>query len=133
MTYLLPWERVYWLLTSNGLFSWICYSSFQPSYHNIILWHIDPLLGKDLETNNETTATAMQRCSKHASTTIELLSEMVFCTWFIHRGYKEDSWSELSVESQPVKRRLGGWCEIATSLGFSCQLRDEFCTMKIES
>jgi hypothetical protein len=35
-----------------------------------ILWRIEPLLGKDLETNNETTAVAMQ----HASTTIELLS-----------------------------------------------------------
>jgi hypothetical protein len=26
---------------------------------------------------------------------------------------------QLSVESRPVKRRLGGWCEMATSLGFS--------------
>jgi hypothetical protein len=30
------------------------------------LWHIDPLLGKDLETNNETTAVAMQQRGKHA-------------------------------------------------------------------
>jgi hypothetical protein len=29
-------------------------------------------------------------------------------------------------ESQPVKRRLGGWCEMAASLGVS-QLRVEFC------
>jgi hypothetical protein len=30
----------------------------------MILWRIDPLLGKDLGTNNETTAVAMQRCCK---------------------------------------------------------------------
>jgi hypothetical protein len=69
----------------------------------------------------------MQWRGKHASTTIELLSEMVFCTWPVQRGYKEDSWSELSAESQAVKGRLGGWCEMATSLGVSCPLRDEFC------
>jgi hypothetical protein len=44
-----------------------------------ILWCIDPLLGIDLETNNETTAVAMQWHSKHASTTIELLLETVLC------------------------------------------------------
>jgi hypothetical protein len=33
-----------------------------------------------------------------------------------------------SVESQPVKRRLGGWCEMAASQGVSCQLRVGFCT-----
>jgi hypothetical protein len=104
-----------------------CYSGFQPLYHNIILWCTDPLLGKYLETNNETTAIAMQLPGKHASTTIVLLSETVFRTWSVQRGYKEDSWSELSAESQPVKRRLGGWCEMATSLGVSFQLRDEFC------
>jgi hypothetical protein len=48
------------------------------------------------------------------------------------------------VESQPVKRRLGGWCEMAASPGVSqltenlvessesavgsCRLRVEFCT-----
>jgi hypothetical protein len=37
------------------------------------MWRIDPLQGKCLETNNETTFVAMQRRSKHASTTIELL------------------------------------------------------------
>jgi hypothetical protein len=33
---------------------------------------------------------------------------------------KEDNWSnpvQLSVESQPVKRTLGSWCEMATTLG----------------
>jgi hypothetical protein len=48
------------------------------SYSNV-LWHIDPLLGKDLETDSETTAIAMQQHSKHTSTTIELLLEMVLC------------------------------------------------------
>jgi hypothetical protein len=42
-----------------------------------ILWRIDPLLGKSLETNNETTAVAMQRRCKHTSTTVELLLETV--------------------------------------------------------
>jgi hypothetical protein len=36
-----------------------------------ILWRIDPLLGKDLETDYETTTVAMQRCGKHTYTTIE--------------------------------------------------------------
>jgi hypothetical protein len=35
------------------------------------MWRIDPLLGKDLETNK--TFVAMQRRSKHASTIIQLL------------------------------------------------------------
>jgi hypothetical protein len=38
-----------------------------------ILWRVDPLLGRDLETNSETTGVAMQRRGKHTSTTIELL------------------------------------------------------------
>jgi negative regulator of sigma E activity len=34
--------------------------------------------------------------------------------------------SQLSVESHPVKRRLGGWCEMVASLGVvSCQLLAE--------
>jgi hypothetical protein len=44
----------------------------------LLLRRIDPLLGKDLETNNGT-ANAMQQRGKHASTTIELLLETVFC------------------------------------------------------
>jgi hypothetical protein len=35
------------------------------------------LLGKDLETSNEITAIATQRCSKNASTTTEFLLESV--------------------------------------------------------
>jgi hypothetical protein len=41
------------------------------------LWRIDPLLGKELETSNETTAIIMQRRGKHASTKIVLQLESV--------------------------------------------------------
>jgi hypothetical protein len=50
------------------------------------MWRIDQLLRKDLETNNETTAVAMQQRGKHASTTIELLLEMVFSARSMQRG-----------------------------------------------
>jgi hypothetical protein len=51
---------------------------------------IDLLLGKDPETNNETTV-AMQWRGKHASTTIELLLETVFSTQSMLRSYIEDN------------------------------------------
>jgi hypothetical protein len=35
-----------------------------------LLWHVDLLLGKDVGTNKETTAVAVHRLGKHASTTI---------------------------------------------------------------
>jgi hypothetical protein len=41
------------------------------------VWRIDPLLGKDLETSNKTTAIAMQQHGKHACMTIEVLLEMI--------------------------------------------------------
>jgi hypothetical protein len=44
------------------------------------MWSIDPLLGKYIKTDNETTAFATQRRGKHASTTIKLLLEIVFST-----------------------------------------------------
>jgi riboflavin synthase len=47
---------------------------------------MDPLLGRDLETNKETTAVAMQRRRKHASATIKLLLETVFSTRSVQRG-----------------------------------------------
>jgi hypothetical protein len=40
---------------------------------------MNPLLDKDLETNNETTAVSMQRRSKRASTAIEWLLETMLC------------------------------------------------------
>jgi hypothetical protein len=54
------------------------------------MWRIDPLLGKDLETN-DMTAVAMQWRGNHAST-IELLLETVFSTRSVQRVYKEDNW-----------------------------------------
>jgi hypothetical protein len=38
------------------------------------LWHIDPLVGNDRETNNETTAIAMQQLRKYA-TVLETLQD----------------------------------------------------------
>jgi hypothetical protein len=52
------------------------------------------LLGKDFETNNDTTVIAMQRRGKHGSTTIKLLLETVFSTWCVQRGYKKDNWGD---------------------------------------
>jgi hypothetical protein len=56
------------------------------------LWYIDPLLGKDLETKNETTAVAIKRRDKHACTTLDILLETVFSARSVQRGYKEDNW-----------------------------------------
>jgi hypothetical protein len=52
----------------------------------LIFWPINPLPGKDLETNNETTV-AMQRRCKHAFTTIELLLGTVFSTRSVPMRY----------------------------------------------
>jgi hypothetical protein len=46
----------------------------------MILWGIDTLPGKDLDTSNKKTAIAMQQSGKHVSTTIELLLETAFST-----------------------------------------------------
>jgi hypothetical protein len=61
-------------------------------YWWLLLWRIDTLLGKDFETNNETTVVATQRHGKHASTTIDLLLETVVSNRSLQRDYKEDSW-----------------------------------------
>jgi hypothetical protein len=45
-----------------------------------IVRRIDPLLDKDLEMNNETTAVDIQRHGKYASTTIRLLLKTVLST-----------------------------------------------------
>jgi hypothetical protein len=50
-----------------------------------IMWLTDPLLGKDLETNNETTAVTIQRRGKHASVIIELLLKTVLCNPLLGR------------------------------------------------
>jgi hypothetical protein len=49
---------------------------------------IDPLLGKDIETNDETISVAMQRSGKYASTTTDLLFETVFSSRSVQSGYK---------------------------------------------
>jgi hypothetical protein len=92
----------------------------------LVLCRIAPLLGKHLETNNETTAVATQRSGKHASTSTELLLETVFSTRSVQRDYKEDIWATQSVESQPAKRRLMRlvWNGRQPE---SYQLRVEFC------
>jgi hypothetical protein len=38
-------------------------------------------------------AASRQRHGKHASTTIQLLLETMFCTQSVQRGYKKDNWS----------------------------------------
>jgi hypothetical protein len=40
------------------------------------LWHIDPLLGNDHETNNETTAVARQRPERNNG---NIVGSSVFC------------------------------------------------------
>jgi hypothetical protein len=45
--------------------------------------------------------------------------------WSVPRGYIAMTPAEESVVSQSVKRRLRGWCEMATSLGVS-QLKQQF-------
>jgi hypothetical protein len=52
-------------------------------------------------------------------TTIEGLLEVVFSVASTPRLYSEDPRAAegSSAERQPVKRRLEGWCEMATSLG----------------
>jgi hypothetical protein len=49
--------------------------------HNltIVLWHIDPLQGRDLERNNGATAIVMQRRGKYASTIIVTWKRCVLC------------------------------------------------------
>jgi hypothetical protein len=57
-------------------------------------------------------------------TAIERLLEAAFSVGSTPRLYSEDPRPAegISVESQPVQRRLGGLCEMATSLE-PCQLR----------
>jgi hypothetical protein len=79
----------------------------------MILWRIEPLPRKYLETNNEATAVAMQQRGKHVSTKIELLLETAFSTRSVQ--WKIIGTTQL-VENQFLKRRLGSWCEMAASL-----------------
>jgi hypothetical protein len=86
-----------------------------------------------------------QGISKHilaatnTNTTIELPFETVFSTRSVQSGYKEDNWSDpvscqCSEGSQLVKRRLGGWCEMAANLAVvSWELSSAWEAVKIES
>jgi hypothetical protein len=67
------------------------------------MWRTDPLLVKDLETN-DTTDVAWQRRGKNASTT-ELLLETVFSTRSVQRGYNKDNCGD------PVSWGLSSACE----------------------
>jgi hypothetical protein len=49
--------------------------------------------------------------------TVKGLLEVVFSDGSAMRLYSEDLMQCSSVGSQPVKRRLGGWCEMVASLG----------------
>jgi pyruvate/oxaloacetate carboxyltransferase len=80
----------------------------------LVLWRIDPLLGKDLERNNETIAVAMQGRGKHTPTTIKLLSETVFYTRSVQRGYKEDNRVEAGLNTSTVALRVVGGVEKGT-------------------
>jgi hypothetical protein len=114
--------------------------SYNTSYTILnVLWLIDPFLGSDHKTNNETTFAARQQIlisknrwpllpfGKHIPAavdmhaTLEELLEKSSMQSFL-RCYNWD-WLEqpvqCSVESQAVKRRLGGWCEMAAHLGAS--------------
>jgi hypothetical protein len=94
---------------------------------------LQPLLCSTRINNSVMQPISRQWIGKHIPVTpnthrtIELLLETVFSTCSVHSGYKEDNWGgpvsfQLSVGSQPVKRGLGGWCEMAASLGVSCYL-----------
>jgi hypothetical protein len=63
--------NMYWIIKKNILE--INFLLIIQKLSRKVLWHTDPLLVKDIETNNETTAVAMQQRRKHASTTIDLL------------------------------------------------------------
>jgi hypothetical protein len=52
-------------------------------------------------------------------TTIEKLLEEVFSVGFALKLYSKDLRQCSSVDSQAVKRRLVGWCEMTASLGAS--------------
>jgi hypothetical protein len=58
--------------------------------------------------------------TKNTHTTVELFLETVLSIRSVHKGViRKTIWATQSVESQPVKRRLGGWCEMAASLRVS--------------
>jgi hypothetical protein len=65
----------------------LCFRFDTLGCNDIILWYIDPFLGKDLETNERTTV-AVQQIGKRTSTTIELLLETVCSIRSVKSGYR---------------------------------------------
>jgi hypothetical protein len=96
------------LCTAQGLSClnlWVLKNADYGLHILCILWHKDPLLGKDLEINNETTAIAMQRHDNHTSTTRELLLETVFSAWSVPSSYLENNWG--FIQRQPGRLTVG--------------------------
>jgi hypothetical protein len=83
---------------------------------SIVLWHTDPLIGNYHETNNGTTAVAMQQILSK-----QQLNYNKEETCFLHSPCQDviSRESESCRASNSVKTRLEGWCETATSLGSS--------------
>jgi hypothetical protein len=81
----------------------MCICNKRVIFSYISVWLcIYPLLGKILETSNETASVVMQWSGKHASTTIELLLETVFSMWTMPRSYLKTIGA---TKSKPVSRR----------------------------
>jgi hypothetical protein len=82
---------------------------------DFVLWRMDSFLDKHLETDNETTTVTMQRCSKHATTTIVLLLGTVLSVWSVLRSYLEDNWGGVEYlhrDSASGRRRRKGNSQI---------------------
>jgi hypothetical protein len=71
--------------------------------HIIILWRIDPLLGKDFETNNGTAAVAVQRCGKDA--TIKLLLDKQVPAATVTHSKGETGWCLRGPRLEVIKMR----------------------------
>jgi cytochrome bd-type quinol oxidase subunit 1 len=82
------------------------------------------LTGKDLQHSKHTSTiivvavgnNVMQLFLSSCNSWITTMDTGVFSMWSMKRSYLEDNCSNPLVESQPVKRRLGDWCEMAASL-----------------
>jgi hypothetical protein len=89
----------------------------------MILWHIDLFLGNDCETYKKKTATARQHILNKQWLNYNnkgTVGNGVFYSVRAKWGYITRTPAELQlIESHSVKRRLGGWCEMAASLGAS--------------
>jgi hypothetical protein len=79
------------------------------------LWYIDPLLGKNLETNNEISDLFLRNGSvntfleneMHTTIHLQWKRSCFLCGPCLGVKKKTIGADQLSVESQPVKRRLG--------------------------